>query len=88
MVQRTLVQENGGNLPGVLPAAAVAILTYMSSPEGQLPTRLYSYERRTLRVAQNRLTGINCLLGASPRRAPPRSFYNLLDCEALAALEW
>ncbi len=55
-VQQRLVSQLGGEMPGVLPIAALAILTFISSTESP-PTRLYSldqcenygrfYERRT-----------------------------------------
>lgn len=54
--QQRLVSQFGGEMPGVLPIAALAILTFISSTESP-PTRLYSldqcetygrfYERRT-----------------------------------------
>ena len=56
--QRALVQGNGGELPGVLLAATLAILTYMSSP-----TRLYSYEPWIYTRCAEQIDGRNLNIG-------------------------
>ena len=61
--QRVLVQKNGGELPGFLPAATLAFLTYVSSPEEQPPTRLYGDEPWTSTPCSEQINGFNVAVG-------------------------
>jgi hypothetical protein len=77
-VQRALAQGNGGELPGVLLASTVAFLTYVSSPEGQPPTRLYGNEPWVHTRCSEQIGEYNLVVGGFAP-AGPYAHYDYFD---------
>ena len=61
--QQQLVSNLGYEMPRVLPAAALAILTYMSSPQEQPPIRLYNDEPWTYTRCLEKIGNYNLTVG-------------------------
>ena len=85
MLKERSLKEMEANLPGVLPAATLAFLTYMSSPEGQPPTRLYGNEPWTYTRCSEQIDGYNLVVGGFAP-AGPLAYHNDTSTSTTAAL--